>query len=59
MNRFIIRVSSCFNLEIFSKFAKGILISDAKLWKDEFILETEMSFDEIKQLPFVMAIKKY
>ena len=57
VNRFIIRIVSYFDLEIFSKFAKGILILDEKLWKDQFILETEMSFDEVKQLPFIMAIK--
>jgi len=57
MNRFIIRVASYFDLEVFGKFAKGILIPDAKLWKDQYFLETEMSFDEVKQLPFVMAIK--
>jgi len=57
MNRFLIRVASYFSLELFDKYAKGILIPDAKLWKDQYFLETEMSFDEIKQLPFIIAIK--
>jgi hypothetical protein len=57
MNRFIIRVASHFDLEVFGKFAKGILIPDAKLWKDQYFLETEMSFDEVKQLPFVIEVE--
>lgn len=57
MNKFIIRVANCFDLEVFSKFTKGTLISDARLWKNEYILETNMSFDEVRQLPFIMAIK--
>ena len=57
MNKFIIRVANYFDLEVFSKFAKGTLIPDARLWKNEYILETNMSFDEVRQLPFIMAIK--
>ena len=37
MNKFIIRVANCFDLEVFSKFTKGTLISDARLWKMIYI----------------------
>ena len=46
------------NFDVFTKYATGILRPDAKLWKDEFILETELSFNEVLKLPYVMAVEK-
>lgn len=37
----------------------GIIHFDAKLWKDEIIFETVLSFDEVRNLPFVISVKRF
>ena len=58
MNKFKIRILKNFDLNSLKFYATGILKVDAKLWRDEYILETEMEFEEVQSLPFVLAIKR-
>ncbi len=55
MNKFIIR--HIWNHPIEEIARHGIVKLDAKLWRDQVILETDLTFEEVKQLPFVLAIK--
>lgn len=55
MNRFKIRHTIKTPLETIAKY--GTVILDSHLWRDEVILETELSFNEVCRLPFVLAVR--
>lgn len=55
MNKYKIRVIKYKNW--LNSFTNGILIADAKLWKDEYIYETDLTFEEVRKIPCVLAIK--
>lgn len=60
MNRFKIKVWERKNwLELFRLWTSGngSLILDAKLWKDEYIYETDLSFEEVMMIPCVIAVE--
>jgi hypothetical protein len=38
-------------------FKEGVLKIDAKLWKDEYIYETDLSFEEVMMIPCVIAVE--
>jgi hypothetical protein len=60
MNKYKIRVTkddNWFNSFKFWTNKNGILIEDATLWKDEYIYETDLSFEEVRKIPCVIAIK--
>jgi hypothetical protein len=55
MNKFKIRHVYKTPIEHIAKY--GIVRIDGRLWRDEVILETDLSFDEVCKLPFVLAVK--
>ena len=55
MNKFKIRVIK--NENWLKYFKQGILKPDATLWKDEYIYETDLIFEEVKYIPCVIAVK--
>jgi len=60
LNKYKIRVSKHKNWFDSFKFwtnGNGVLIEDAKLWKDEYIYETDLTFEEVRKIPCVLAIK--
>ena len=60
MNKYKIRISKYKNWLDSFKFwtnGNGVLIEDAKLWKDEYIYETDLTFEEVRKIPCVLAIK--
>lgn len=57
LNKYKIRVNKYKNW--LTSFTEGILIEDAKLWQDEYIYETDLTFDEVKAIPCVISIKNF
>ena len=55
LNKYKIRISKYKNW--LDSFKNGVLIEDAKLWKDEYIYETNLTFEEVRKIPCVLAIK--
>jgi hypothetical protein len=55
MNQFIIRHIINTPMEVMAK--QGTIKFDGTLWKNEVVLETELSYEEVYQLPFVLAIE--
>ncbi len=55
MNKFKIKVKERKNW--LESFKNGVLILDATLWKDEYIYETDLSFEEVMMIPCVIAVK--
>ena len=56
MNKYKIRVFP--NTNLLKQLKEGIIHLDSKLWEDEYIYETNLSFEEVKSLLFVAAVKK-
>ncbi len=54
-NKFIIKVTPNTSIETITRY--GDIEIDAKLWKDEFIFKTNLVFNEVKELPFVLSVK--
>lgn len=60
MNKYKIRVTKYNNWFESFKFwnnKNGVLIEDATLWKDEYIYETNLTFEKIMKIPCVIAVK--
>lgn len=55
INKYKIRVIKYDNW--IKSFTDGILIADATLWKDEYIYETDLTFEEVKMIPCITSIK--
>jgi len=60
LNKFKIKVGKRKNwLESFKFWTNGngVLILDATLWKDEYIYETDLTFEEVRKIPCVDAVE--
>jgi hypothetical protein len=63
MNRYKIKLASCW-VEVGERkwfdplplLKRGMLILDARLWKDEFYYETELTQEEVQYLPGVISV---
>lgn len=55
MNKYIIRVNKYKNW--LASFTEGVLIRDAKLWQDEYIYETDLTFEEVTKISCVLSVK--
>jgi hypothetical protein len=56
MKKYLIK---CMGKTSFKDIAKyGTVILEARLWKDEVILETELSLDEVYRLEFVLSARR-
>jgi len=56
MNKYKIRVLP--NIDLYKVLPDGIICPDAKLWKDEYIYKTNLSFEEVSAFSFIIAIKR-
>jgi len=56
LNKFKIRVNQ--KKDWHKAFNTGILKPDARLWKDEYIYETELTIEEVKKIPGVVEAVK-
>lgn len=52
---FIIRVAPNTQMEIIIQY--GSVKMDAKLWRDEYIFKTNLNFEDVSNLPFVLSVK--
>lgn len=52
---FIIRVAP--NTQMETIIQHGSVKLDAKLWKDEYIFKTNLNFEDVSNLPFVLSVK--
>lgn len=56
LNNYVIKVN--LNEPIKCNCEYAVLKPDARLWKDEYIFETDLNEEEVKNLAFVKAIIK-
>ena len=54
-NKFVIRVAP--NTQIETIIQYGSVELDAKLWRDEYTFKTNLNFEDISNLPFVLSVK--
>lgn len=54
-NEFIIRVIPNTSIGAITKY--GTVKLEAQFWRDEYIFKTNLVFDEVKNLPFVLSVK--